>query len=125
MKYNLFQYANPSMTRRRDTQLVFEIADCKNRCCVILRNAFVVRGIVTRERMAMAGTRGQRAEKGVEEHLKRHVRFEVFPPRWHGLGSLAHGGCDGARICRDERANLGGEVWLLVVVSPTGLTMRT
>jgi hypothetical protein len=29
MDYNLFQYANPSVTRRQDTQLVFEITDCK------------------------------------------------------------------------------------------------
>jgi hypothetical protein len=65
MEYNLFQYANLSMTRRRDTQLVFEIANCKDGCCVILRDACVVRGIVARERMAMTGTRGQRVEKVV------------------------------------------------------------
>jgi hypothetical protein len=51
------------MTRRRDTQLVFEIADCKDRCCVIFRDAIVVHGIVTREQMAMTCTRGQRVEK--------------------------------------------------------------
>jgi len=53
------------MTRKQDTQLVFEIADCKDGCCVVLRDACVVRGIVTRERMAMTGTRGQRVEKVV------------------------------------------------------------
>jgi hypothetical protein len=65
MAYNLFQYANPSLTRRRDTQLIFEIADCKDGCRVVLRDACVVRGIVTGERMAMTGTRGQRVEKMV------------------------------------------------------------
>jgi hypothetical protein len=65
MEYNLFQYADPSVTRRQDTQLAFEIADCKDGCCTVLRDAFVVRGIVTRERMAMTGTRGQRIKKVV------------------------------------------------------------
>jgi hypothetical protein len=65
MEYNLFQHANRSMTRRRDTQLVFEIADCKDGCCVVLRDACVVCGIVARERVAMTGTGGQSIEKVV------------------------------------------------------------
>jgi hypothetical protein len=65
------------------------------------------------------------AKDGIEVRLERRVRFEVVLPRWHGLESLAHSDCGGARICRDERVNLGGEVWLLVIVSPTWLTTRT
>jgi hypothetical protein len=53
------------MARRRDAQLVFEIADCKDGRCVVLRDASVVRGIVTRERMAMTSARGQGVEKEV------------------------------------------------------------
>ena len=53
------------MTRRRDTRLVFKIANCEDGCCVILRDASVVRGIDTRKRMAMTGARGQRVEKVV------------------------------------------------------------
>ena len=43
----------------RVTQLVFEIADCKDGSCVILRDAHAIRGIVTRERVTMTGTRSQ------------------------------------------------------------------
>lgn len=53
------------MTRRRDTQLVFKIADCKDGSCVVLRDACAAHGIVTRERMAMTGTGGQDVEKVV------------------------------------------------------------
>ena len=64
------------------------------------------------------------AKDGVETRLETRVRFEVVLPRRYGLESLAHGGCGGARVCWDERVNLGGEAWLLVVVNPTGLTAR-
>lgn len=50
------------MTSRRDTQLVFKIAYCKDGSCVILRDACAARGILTREWMAMTGTRGQDVE---------------------------------------------------------------